>query len=76
MAKQDKLADFLLPILPGKFLLVVEIITSLSFALPTVSEGPPRQAAHEDCAITHPAFSNISFKDIPFIVSTSKLLSY
>ena len=41
-------ADFLLPILPGKFLLVVEIIDSPSVALPTVSIGPPKHAAHED----------------------------
>jgi hypothetical protein len=61
----------LLPILPGKFLFVVEIITSLSCALPIVSIGPPRHAAQEDCAITQPDFSNISFIDTPEIVSSS-----
>jgi hypothetical protein len=37
--------DFLLPILPGKFLFVVEITVSPSTERPNVSVGPPRHAA-------------------------------
>ena len=55
------------PILPGKFLFVVEITTSSACVLPNVSTGPPRQAAHEGGPILHPAFWNISRQVSPSI---------
>src|SRR4030065_1783322 len=64
------------PIRPGKFLLVVEIHTSLTLVLPKVSDGPPRHAAQDGPpAIFAPAFSSIEYMLSPSIISILRRFS-
>ena len=50
----------LCPIRPGKLRLVVLMHESGALSRPNVSDGPPRQAAHDGCPIFAPAEIKIS----------------
>ncbi len=58
--------DFFDPILPGKFLFVDEIHTSMPFKRPNVSEGPPKQAAQDESPMRQPASSKICITVLSF----------